>query len=67
MPEEENLKQESPEELRNKSGAKTEEFIIDNANINGINPNPTESGNSPEWDKAIKESEKYKSDAKDEE
>lgn len=51
-------------EEKSKSVLKTEDFITDNANINGINPNPTESGNSPEWDKGIEESQDYRSDAK---
>ncbi|WP_256011300.1 hypothetical protein [Desertivirga xinjiangensis] len=51
-------------EDKSKSVLKTQDFITDNANINGINPNPTESGNSPEWDKGIEESEDYRSDAK---
>jgi len=51
------------EELKNKTGARIEEFIISNANGNGINPNPIECGNSSEWDKGMQENEDYQLDA----
>jgi len=55
-----------PKKENQKTAAKIEEFIINNSNGNGINPNPIESGNSPEWDKGIEESENYERDAQDE-
>ena len=63
MSENEKIKQESPDDLKDKQGARAEEFIISNSNGNGINPNPTEDGNSPEWDKGIEENNDYKADA----
>ena len=46
-----------------KEGAQAEEFILGNANGNGINPNPLESGNTPEWDHGTAQNEQYKKDA----
>ena len=63
MPEREKLKQ---NQFKDKVGARIEEFIISNSNGNGINPNPTESGNSPDWDTGIKENDDYQADALDE-
>lgn len=65
MSEREKIKQELPEELKDKAGARAQEFITNHANGNGINPNPTEDGNSPEWEKGTEENEGYKSDALD--
>jgi|GEM_PF-6840260 len=53
-------------EQKEKEGAKAEGFIISNSNGNGINPNPLESGNAPEWDKGTDQSEQYKSDSTEE-
>ena len=66
MTEEQRTPEEYDENLKNKTAAKTEEFIIANSNGNGINPNPIESGNSGDWEKGIEESKKYESDAQDE-
>ena len=46
-----------------REGADNEEYIINNANGNGINPNPTESGNNPEWIDGRKQNQKYIDDA----
>jgi hypothetical protein len=46
-----------------KEGADNEEYIINNANSNGINPNPVESGNNPEWIDGRKQTESYIHDA----
>ena len=47
-------------------GADNEQFIINNSNGNGINPNPTESGNKPEWIDGRKQNEDYIEDATEE-
>jgi len=46
-------------------GADNEQFIINNSNGNGINPNPTESGNKPEWVDGRKQNDDYIEDATD--
>jgi len=59
----EKIKEELPEEFKNKPGAQAEQFITNHANGNGINPNPTEDGNAPEWEKGTQQNEQYKSDS----
>ena len=46
-------------------GADNEQFIINNSNGNGINPNPTESGNNPDWIDGRKQNDDYIEDATD--
>ena len=46
-------------------GADNEQFIINNSNGNGINPNPTESGNDPNWIDGRKQTDDYIADATD--
>jgi hypothetical protein len=48
---------------QSRDGADNEEFVINNANGNGINPNPIESGNKPEWIDGRKQTEDYIRDA----
>ena len=46
-----------------REGADNELYIINNANSNGINPNPLESGNEPEWIDGRKQTDDYIDDA----
>ena len=46
-------------------GADNEQYIINNANGNGINPNPIESGNEPEWIDGRRQNDDYIEDATD--
>ena len=48
-----------------REGADNEQYIINNANGNGINPNPLESGNKPEWIDGRKQNDDYIADATD--
>ena len=67
MEELENQKKEPlPEEqppAGKKDGENIENFITSNSNGNGINPNPTESGNDPEWEPGIESNTTYKDDS----
>lgn len=49
--------------LEKSEGADNEQFIINNSNGNGINPNPQESGNKPEWIDGRRQNEEYIDDA----
>jgi hypothetical protein len=46
-----------------REGADNEQYIINNANGNGINPNPIESGNEPDWLDGRKQNDDYLRDA----
>ncbi|MBC8054526.1 MAG: hypothetical protein H7Y13_15810 [Sphingobacteriaceae bacterium] len=46
-----------------REGVDNEKFIINNSNSNGINPNPIESGNEPDWVDGRKQGEDYIDDA----
>lgn len=46
-----------------REGADNEQYIINNANGNGINPNPLESGNEPDWIDGRKQNDDYIEDA----
>ena len=46
-----------------REGADNEQYIINNANNNGINPNPLESGNQPEWIDGREQKDDYIEDA----
>lgn len=64
--EEQNDSEDQPYPNQEKTeGADNEQFIINNSNGNGINPNPTESGNKPEWVDGRKQSDDYIEDATD--
>lgn len=61
-----NKKEQDPYPNQEKAeGSDNEQFIINNSNGNGINPNPTESGNDPNWIDGRKQSDDYIADATD--
>ena len=61
-----NSQEKNPYPNQEKSdGADNEQYIINNANGNGINPNPLESGNEPDWIDGRKQNDDYIEDATD--
>lgn len=44
-------------------GNEVENLVTNNANGNGINPSPVESGNNPEWSAAKEQTDEYIKDS----